>query len=71
MRQLRRECKDSVLGMQIVYVAEIIVLRNIEDCSTNLVTSISREGTQGTLDSATGRINVRLERRGLVVRHIW
>lgn len=44
---------------------------NMEDFYTDLVTSISGEASHGTLNGTRGRVDIRLERRGLVVRHVW
>ena len=51
-------------------VANTIALKKMEERSTDLVTSIASEASQCTLNRASGRVNVRLERRGLVVRHV-
>lgn len=46
------------------------MMKTVKYGSTDLVTGIASEASQSTLNSTGGRINVRLESGGLVVRHV-
>lgn len=72
----KRDRIDSIFGGLVGYMGKLYssrkeTLEDMEDCNTNLVSSIAGETSQGTLNRASGRVDVRFERRGLVVRHIW
>ena len=50
-------------------VSEVNMFRKVDEGSTDLVTGITSQASQSTLNSTSGRVNVRLEGGGLVVRH--
>ena len=43
----------------------------MDDCATNLVSGTAGKASKSALNSASGGVDVGLERGGLVVRHVW
>lgn len=43
----------------------------MDNCATNLVSGIAGKASKSALNSASGGVDIRLKRGGLVVRHVW
>ena len=50
-------------------VSDVNMFRKVGEGGTDLVTGIASQASQSTLNSTSGRVNVRLESGGMVVRH--
>ena len=63
--------KGSKMLKEMKMLKGMKMLKAMRNGSAYLVSSIASEASQGTLNSASCRVNIRLESRRLVIRHVW